>query len=92
MKLEVDGVAYECRKPVLRLEREVRKLWGQYVELVDEEGKFEEAMKFWGEIVKKIFVSPPAEFVSGEALTQGEMADIAVGFFKAASEMKLKIG
>ncbi len=92
-QVEVNGKKYELHRPVIGLERKVRKL-AQSIEpltTADSEEDFLTLCVKWEELVKMIVVDPD-EGLELEKLTWPEMGEVLASFFGGMTQKKPTAG
>ena len=87
-KVKVGEKEYTFKRPVLALEKEVQKVFGELIALpVDSE----EWQSVWAKSVELMFQDPDAELLDSQTKTRGEMADVFFSFFGEGMKMQTKL-
>ena len=92
-KVEVGGKEYEYKRPVIALERLVRKVNGELAEAMkasDTDEGYAKCADLWRAAVTLMLIAPDEAVLSLDNVTVGETVDVFLSFFEAAQTMNVK--
>jgi hypothetical protein len=93
-KIEIGDKEYVYNRPIIKLERQVRKLFNEvkagFDKAPDEDAAIAEMGAKWREAVKIMVKEPDEAILDIENVTAGEVGDVFVSFFVAAATMSEK--